>query len=476
MKRKLPAFAILLGVLASAPAPAQMLSPDYATFGAPMSNYLSTSHLSQRVMNDLVFAGGKKGKATKPAAAARVTFKSDRRPPVMPARLAQGYPAAKRAEVERVFTALLTDVYPKIEKHYAMPPNDLAGAVATFLVGSYEGANDTVLEDPPIKATIAQVRGVLAANPQIAQAADADKREMFEQMAIIGTFMASVKAGLQTAPNPALTASMQKAGADYLRTFLGVDPAQVRIDERGLTVTDGPQSATAAVVVASSASPATPAGKPVGSSAAALVGAIATVGFDTKTSFGYGGALTFDPTPIVLFKSGDALRDMEALKAVTDVATHKAAHPKQWTTWRRAGKAIEILNPKGWEKLTYTKTMGPLPHGFLLDTNYQRLSGTGNLAVGGTSAVAVWSSLQFDRSGGFVSGGGSSASARADGASSSTSVVTQGRAPDRSGRYAIDGYTLTLSYADGRVERRMIVTEADDPGVIWLDGDGYTSR
>ncbi|MCB1624573.1 MAG: hypothetical protein KDI32_08295 [Pseudomonadales bacterium] len=218
------------------------------------------------------------------------------------------------------------------------------------------------------------------------------------------------------------------------------------------------------------------AGNSAASSASGLSNAIETVGFDTRTRVGYGGMLTFDPTPIVLFKSGDALRDMAALKSITDVATHKAAHPKSWTTWRRSGKAIEILQAKGWQKITYTQTLDRLPAGYQLVGAYRRLSGGGNLAIGGNAAIAVWSTLSFDRAGNFASGGGSGSSTSNESAGTTTSVVTTGRAPDRYGRYRIEGYTLTLNYADGRVERRMIVTDVSDPGVIWLDGDGYTSR
>lgn len=55
-------------------------------------------------------------------------------------------------------------------------------------------------------------------------------------------------------------------------------------------------------------------------------------------------------------------------------------------------------------------------------------------------------------------------------------MTIAGQAPNRAGRYSRDGYTLTLDYANGRVERRVIVTDAADPGVIWLDGAGYSSR
>jgi hypothetical protein len=83
---------------------AQMLHPGYGTMGAPMSNFLSNGYLTQQVTNDLVF--GSKGERNS------ATVKSNhitvqRTAPVMPKKLAAGYPANARAEAERVFAKLL---------------------------------------------------------------------------------------------------------------------------------------------------------------------------------------------------------------------------------------------------------------------------------------------------------------------------------------------------------------------------------
>jgi hypothetical protein len=207
------------------------------------------------------------------------------------------------------------------------------------------------------------------------------------------------------------------------------------------------------------------------SDAQKLIGQISTVGFYTKTGMGYGGMLTFNPTPVVLFKNGEAVKDMDALGAPEGIARHRQQNPEDWTKWRRSGQTIELMEKDGWKKLYYTKTMDRLPAGFTLQGKYRSTSGGGNLAMGGTSAVAVWSDLAFDRDGNFASGGGAGSSSSTPGVGS---VVTSGKAANQSGRYAIDGYTLTLRYGSGKIERRMIVTDTKDTGVIWLDGDGYS--
>jgi hypothetical protein len=54
--------------------------------------------------------------------------------------------------------------------------------------------------------------------------------------------------------------------------------------------------------------------------------------------------------------------------------------------------------------------------------------------------------------------------------------VTGGSSGPQQGTYTVDGYTLTLQYAGGRAEKRMIVADPSDTGVIWLDGTGYRSK
>jgi hypothetical protein len=43
--------------------------------------------------------------------------------------------------------------------------------------------------------------------------------------------------------------------------------------------------------------------------------------------------LAFDPTPIVLFRNGDALDDIAGLKYAGGLRAHRAANPTKWTKW-----------------------------------------------------------------------------------------------------------------------------------------------
>jgi hypothetical protein len=204
--------------------------------------------------------------------------------------------------------------------------------------------------------------------------------------------------------------------------------------------------------------------------ASPLVGQIDSFGFDSRAAMGYGGFITTDIYPVVLFRDGRALTDVTGL---SDIAASRRAHPEDWTQWRRSGGEIQFLKKGGWERIAFRKTYASLPPGFRLDGYFSRLSGTGNVGVGGTDSVTLVRAYRFWPDGSVVRGAvaGSSAS------TGDSSVVTRSTAPDARGHYRIDGLTLTISYDNGVSERRMIVADPSDPKTaIWLDGEGYTQE
>jgi hypothetical protein len=203
---------------------------------------------------------------------------------------------------------------------------------------------------------------------------------------------------------------------------------------------------------------------------------IVTVGFVTKTRMGIGGSLTFEPAPIVLFRSGEAVDDMAALSAPGGLAAHRAQYPTAWTRWRRNGGQIEIERQGEWKKLNYPKTLDPLPGSFRLEGAYERLSGAGDSTIGGKTTITGWSQYRFDRSGAFTSGGGISGHSSTEVGGDKTTVTAYGQAADERGRYEIGGYVLTLRYDSGKVQKRILVADASDPSVIWLDGLGFVRK
>jgi len=224
------------------------------------------------------------------------------------------------------------------------------------------------------------------------------------------------------------------------------------------------------------ATPVAPAAAPAAQPAradAALLAQIESFGFDTRAAMGIGGFITTDIYPVVLFRDGRLLRDIEGLMFPGGPAAHQAAHPAQWTRWRREGTELQVAGTEGWAKLAFQSTFRQLPAGMRLNGLYRRLGGTGNVAVGGNASVTVSNEYRFTADG-RVSRGGSAGSTAAAGG---TTVATSSQAAGRQGSYRIDGVMLNIRYDDGGEETRLIVTDPKDPsGAIWLDGQGYAQR
>lgn len=206
---------------------------------------------------------------------------------------------------------------------------------------------------------------------------------------------------------------------------------------------------------------------------APLLEQVDSFGFDTRAKMGVGGFMTLDIYPIVLFATGEALIDVTGLSFPAGLEAHRRANPDDWTRWRRAGGSLQLAKERGWEKPAFQATYPRLPDGFRLDGFFRALSGAGTLAVGGSQEVVAWREYRFWSDGRVLRGGGAGGRSEAGNASVATSSV----APDRRGRYRIEGLMLQISYDDGSVESRMLIADPSDPKTaIWLDGVGYVRR
>jgi hypothetical protein len=208
--------------------------------------------------------------------------------------------------------------------------------------------------------------------------------------------------------------------------------------------------------------------------ASPLAASIDSFGFETRMRMGAGGFLYPVPAPVVLFRSGEAVTDVEALGFPGGLTAHKAAQPGKWTQWRRSGGRLQLLSrTKVWENMSYNVSYSQLPAGFVLDGQYRSLSGSGTVAIGGTDSTAAWREYLFRADGSVLRGSGAGAYSAAGDASTAVSSA----APNRRGRYRIDGLTLNLRYEDGTSESYVIVTDPQDKkAAIWLDGVGFSRR
>lgn len=164
---------------------------------------------------------------------------------------------------------------------------------------------------------------------------------------------------------------------------------------------------------------------------------------------GYGGAFYPTYVPIIVLSDGTYYEDFDVPLADFDVAAARRERPKAWGKWRKQGGKFERMNSKGaWED---SKWIGPLvggKPGERLSGKFSNLTGGGNTALGGGTAIAIVSDIYFSPDGTFKSNKLVSGSSDGEGTDVRTTVNSNN---SNSGTYTLDGYTLTLKYSNGRV-------------------------
>ena len=63
-----------------------------------------------------------------------------------------------------------------------------------------------------------------------------EKQELYENLAILGTFMAMMREALLRSPDQKIAANMKVAARGYLLDALKLDPDRMKITEQGLVV------------------------------------------------------------------------------------------------------------------------------------------------------------------------------------------------------------------------------------------------
>ncbi|MFT3720175.1 DUF6683 family protein [Pseudorhodoferax sp.] len=153
----------------------------------------------------------------------------------MPARLASGYPAASRAEAEATFRSLLRS-YAEIEKRFSIPPGDLGGAAAAFVAGCYMALHGADFPDEHFAPLVRQMRTAMASVPGFAKVSAREKREAYEQLAIIGMFMATTQMGLRSRPDAGLAQRTRDAARQYLGQFVKGDVTRLSLGPKGMAL------------------------------------------------------------------------------------------------------------------------------------------------------------------------------------------------------------------------------------------------
>ena len=158
-------------------------SANYAALQMPMSNFLSNSFLNQQAMIN----------ATRPDAHRKTPPPLPLAPPQADrnaAELAMAAPVAQREKLKDVYVRLMPS-YQQIERKLGWPRDDVAGAVAALIAGNYMVMTDTTLSDPVVAAAGDQLRNSASMQETLGKLSANDRRRLYEQSAMLGTFMAA---------------------------------------------------------------------------------------------------------------------------------------------------------------------------------------------------------------------------------------------------------------------------------------------
>ncbi|MGL5838707.1 MAG: DUF6683 family protein [Sphingorhabdus sp.] len=152
-----------------------------------------------------------------------------------PQKMATLSPEPQRAEITRVFNALLAK-YPEFEKASGIPPNDMGGALATFIGGNWMIYNNKELPDAHFAALVKQMREAVSKDEALRAESVQIRREAYEQLAILGLYMALSKRALDRQPDTQVAATLRANAGRYLQDLLKVDPATIQIGVDGVSI------------------------------------------------------------------------------------------------------------------------------------------------------------------------------------------------------------------------------------------------
>jgi hypothetical protein len=149
--------------------------------------------------------------------------------------LAQRFPAAHRAAMTKAFEESFV-FWQKLETQLGLTPNDAAAGVAAFIAGNYAAFMEQQVPDEDFKSLVLQMQSLLARNPGFMQSSPAAKRSMFEQLAMVGTFMAVYREHLKLKPSPGEEVHFRNAAKANLEAGLGLAVERIQIGRQGLVM------------------------------------------------------------------------------------------------------------------------------------------------------------------------------------------------------------------------------------------------
>ncbi|WP_157538810.1 DUF6683 family protein [Hydrogenophaga flava] len=147
--------------------------------------------------------------------------------------LAQAVPVEQRERTRQAYVQAF-EVYRQLERKLGLPAGDAAGAVAAYIAGNYMALHGVEVPDPHFLQLARQMRVALDKSPDFRRLSPSGRRRLYEQSAMVGTFMAVTHLSLQKNPQPAVEQNFRNAARAHLQAALNTAPDRVLIDGSGL--------------------------------------------------------------------------------------------------------------------------------------------------------------------------------------------------------------------------------------------------
>lgn len=216
-----------LALLACVPriASAQYIMEFAQTYAAPTSNFISNTFLNQEALINATRPDAPRA-AVRPAALGAPQVERSA------AELAQAAPAAQRARLEKIYAQLMPG-YQQLERKLGWPAEDVAGAMAALLAGNYMAMTGTELSDEAVSVAGNQLRAAASVQRMLGQLNATDRRRLYEQCAMLGTFMALANKTSQQQPAN-VVANLRHSARENLRVVLGNAVDNLRFSPQGI--------------------------------------------------------------------------------------------------------------------------------------------------------------------------------------------------------------------------------------------------
>jgi len=347
---------------------------------------------------------------------------------------------------------LLTVLGPELRR-MGLDDQDMADMTAVYWVKAWEAVNGIYQRqtDPAlVRGVRDQIAGVFADNAELVKMIDRDKQDIADTM-----FLQTVLVEARMDGAARSGADAQRQMGDTIRKealdLIDVDLRKMQLTAAGFVPAESPVQPKG-----EAAAPSADAASLAPAAHADNWSRVEGVYFRSYTSFGVGGMITSDYTPVVLFRDGsyyevegDALEDM-------DLAASRRAHPAKWGRWSKSGGGYTFINSGGHATQTtlqggsFFKAFPAEAAGGKLAARYSRLSGGGNSAMGGGMTIAMQTDLGFTADGRYMQG--SSMGAVGSGSGVATSAASHSHTGV--GHYRINRHTITFTEPDGHTRRQ----------------------